>query len=66
MPDDVTPERVAVMAAAARVPLTAESCARVARAAGPTAARFAATNLALAFEVEPSTYTAIARREIEP
>jgi hypothetical protein len=65
MPDDVTPERVAVMAAAARVPLNAETCARVARAVGPTAARFAGVDLALTFEVEPSTYTAIARREIK-
>jgi hypothetical protein len=66
MPDDVTPERVAVMAAAARVSLDAETCARVARAVGPTASRFAAVNLALTFEVEPSTFTAIARQEIEP
>jgi hypothetical protein len=66
MADLVTPERVAVMAAAARVSLDPETSARVARAVGPTASRFAAVNLALAFEVEPSTFAAIARREIEP
>lgn len=64
MPDDVTPERIAVLAAAARVPLDAAGAARVARAVNPTVTRFAAENLALPIEVEPATYVVIARKEI--
>ena len=64
MPDEVTPERIAVMSTAARVPLDAESCARVARAVSPTIMRFAAADVAIEFEVEPSSFTAIARAEI--
>jgi hypothetical protein len=64
MPDEVTAERITVMAAAGRVPLEPATCARVARTVGPTVRRFADAGLALAFEVEPSSFTAIARREI--
>jgi hypothetical protein len=64
MPDDVTTERIAVLAAAARVPLDAAGAARVARAVSPTVARFAAENLAMPIEVEPATYVVIARKEI--
>jgi hypothetical protein len=66
MPEDITAEQVAMMAAAGRVTLGPESSARVARAVGPTAARFAAERVALPLEVEPATFTAIARREIGP
>ena len=64
MSDDVTADRVAALAKAARVPLKPDTCDRVARAIAPTVARFAAQNPAIAFEVEPASFTAIARQEI--
>jgi hypothetical protein len=64
MSDDVTPERVAVMSTAARVPLNPDSCARVARAVTPAVTRFAAMNVAIAFEIEPSSFTVMARAGI--
>jgi hypothetical protein len=63
MPDDVTPERVATIAAAARVPLAPESPARIARATAPTVTRFAAGNLALEMETEPATFIAAQRKD---
>lgn len=65
MPDDIDPERIRVIAAAARIPLGADSAARVARAVTPTVARFAAENFAVPFETEPSTFVVAQRREIE-
>jgi len=62
MPDEVTPERVAAIAAAARVPLEQTSAARVANAVNPTVARFAAQKIALPLEVEPATYAVVARQ----
>jgi hypothetical protein len=59
---DVTPERIAMMAAAARVPLPDGSAERIAKAVAPVAARMAQDDIAIAFEVEPSTYEMIARR----
>jgi hypothetical protein len=59
---DVTAERVAMMAAAARVPLPDGSAARIAKAVTPVVARMAQGDIAVAFEVEPATYTMIARR----
>ncbi len=64
MPDEVTRDRVAAIAQAARVPLVAESAARVARATSPTAARFAAANVGLRFEIEPASFVVMQRREI--
>jgi hypothetical protein len=64
MPDEVTAERVAILARAGRVPLAEEAASRVARATSPTAARFAAANVELSFETEPSSFTALQRREI--
>ena len=64
MPDDVSPERVRLIAAAARVPLEAASPARIARAVTPPVTRFAAEKLAIPFEVEPSTFVVVQRREI--
>jgi hypothetical protein len=58
---DVTPERVAMMAKAARIPLPDGSPARIAKAVTPVAARMAQEDIAIAFEVEPATYTMIAR-----
>ncbi len=66
MPDEVTPERVAVFAASARIPLDEASAARVARAVSPTKARFAAEGIALPLEVEPASFLAAARKEIAP
>jgi hypothetical protein len=59
---DVTPERVAIMAAAARVSLPEGSPARIAKAVTPVVTRMAQDDIAIAFEVEPSTYELIARR----
>ena len=63
MPDDVTPERVTTIAAAARVPLAPESPPRIARATTPTVTRFAAENLALELETEPATFVAVQRKD---
>jgi hypothetical protein len=63
MSDEVSADRVAVIAAAARVPIEPDSCARVARAVTPTVTRFAAQGLTIGFEVEPSSFTVIARQE---
>jgi hypothetical protein len=62
MPDEVTPGRVAAIAAAARVPLEQTSAARVANAVNPTVTRFAAQQIALPLEVEPATYAVVARQ----
>lgn len=63
MPDDVTPERVAAIAAAARVPLADDAPARIARATAPAAGRFAAENIAFAMETEPATFVAVQRKD---
>ena len=63
MPNEVTPERVAAIAAAARVPLEQSSAARVAKAVNPTVTRFAAQMIALSLEVEPATYAIVASQE---
>ena len=60
MPDEVAPERVAAIAAAARVPLEQTSAARVAKTVNPTVTRFAAQMIALPLEVEPATYAVVA------
>ena len=64
MPDEVTAERIAAMAEAARVPLAPGSAARIARATGPTITRFAAEKVDIALETEPSTFVAVQRQEI--
>jgi hypothetical protein len=61
MPEDVTPERVAAIATAARVPLDQTAATRVARAVNPTVTRFAAEKIALPLEVEPATFAVVAR-----
>lgn len=57
-------ERVALIAAAVRVPLAPESRVRIARAVTPTLSRFGAAGVTLTFEIEPSSLTVIAREEI--
>jgi len=64
MPDEVTPERVAMIAAAARVPITPEACARVARAVTPPVARLSATPVTLALETEPASFLVVLRQEL--
>jgi len=64
MSGEVTSERVAVIATAARIPLDTDSSARVARAVTPAIAQFAAADVSIDFEVEPSTFAAIARADI--
>jgi len=61
MPDDVTPERVAAIAAMARVRLTPEDAARIARAVTTPVRRLA--DIALEMEVEPATFVAVQRKD---
>jgi hypothetical protein len=62
MPEDVTPERVAAIATAARVPLDQTAATRVARAVNPTVTRFTAEKIALPLEIEPATFAVVAHR----
>jgi hypothetical protein len=62
MPEDVTPERVAGVATAARVPLDQTAATRVARAVHPTVTRFTAEKIALPLEIEPATFAVVAHR----
>jgi hypothetical protein len=41
------------------VPLAADGPARIARAVTPTVARFAAENIAMPLETEPSSFTVV-------
>lgn len=63
MPDDVSAERVATIAAAARVPLDVGSAERIAVATAATVKRFAAGAIACPFETEPASYAIVARRD---
>ena len=63
MPDDVPPERVAALAAAARVSLSADAAARIARAVTPMLTRFAAGAIAMPLETEPSTFAAVQHKD---
>ncbi len=62
MVEKVTPERISVMAQAARVPLPEGSPARIAKALTPVVARMAQDDIAVTFETEPATYVAVARK----
>ena len=61
MPDDVSPENVAAVAAMARVPLTPEDAARIARAVTSPVRRLA--DIAMEMEVEPATFVAVQRKD---
>ena len=63
MADDMTADRVALFAAAARVQLDAAAAARVARAVSPTVGRFSAPDIVIPFEVEPATFLAVQHRD---
>ena len=60
---DVSPERVAALAAAARVPLAEDAPARIARAVAPTVTRYAAENIAIPLETEPSSFVVAQRKD---
>jgi hypothetical protein len=62
MGDNVTPERVVILAAAARVPISDGAASRIAKAVAPTIARMSAQNIQLQLEIEPSTFVAVARK----
>jgi hypothetical protein len=62
---DVTPDRVAAIAAAARIPLEPASAARVADAVSPAVNRIAATGLEMPFETEPSSFMAVQQQELQ-
>jgi hypothetical protein len=59
MPDNVTPERIAALAAAARVPISEKGPERIARAVTPTVTRYAAENIAIPLETEPSSFLVV-------
>ena len=61
MPDDVTPDRVAAAAAMARVRLTPDDAARIARAVTTPIKRLA--DITLEMEVEPATFVAVQRKD---
>ena len=63
MPDDVSPERVATLAAAARVSLGHDGAARIARAVTPMLTRFAAAEIAMPLESEPSSFVAVQHKD---
>jgi hypothetical protein len=64
MTGEVKPDRVAAIAAAARIPLAVEDAERIARAVTPTAVRFAAAKIDLPLETEPASFVAVEWREI--
>jgi hypothetical protein len=55
--------RVAALAAAARVPLADGAAARIAGATAPTIARYAAENIAMPLETEPSSFLVVQLRD---
>lgn len=65
MPDHVSPERVAAIAAAAGIPLRQSTDARIARGVSSTAGRFRTGNVDVPFEAEPATYLVVAHGEIK-
>jgi hypothetical protein len=62
MPDKVTPERIAVLAKAARVPIPGTSPERITNATAAVILRMAEESIALPMEVEPATFVVIARK----
>jgi len=66
MPKDVAPERVAAIAAAARIPLARKGAERIARVVTMPVTRFATANIALDIEVEPATFIIVQRKDTQP
>jgi hypothetical protein len=63
MPDDISPERVAVLAAGSRVALPPDGASRISRAVTPMLMRFAAGAIAMPLETEPSTFVAVQHKD---
>ncbi len=63
MPDPVSPERIAALAAAARVPLGEGAAARIAGAVTPTVTRYTAENIALPLETEPASFIVVQMKD---
>ena len=60
---DVSPERIAALAAAARVPIPEVAPERIARAVTPTVTRYAAENIAMPLETEPSSFLVVQHKD---
>jgi hypothetical protein len=60
---DVATERVAALAAAARVQLPDGAAARIAGATAPTIARYAAENIVMPLETEPSSFLVVQHKD---
>jgi hypothetical protein len=65
MPKEIAPQRVATIAAAARIPLPRNGAERIARVVTMPVTRFAGANIALDIEVEPATFTAVQRKDAQ-
>ena len=65
MPKEVSPDRVAAIAKAARMPVGGSGAKRIARAVTTPVTRFATANIALDIEVEPATFVAIQRKDAQ-
>ncbi len=61
---DVSPGRIAAIAAAARIPIEPGTPERVAGAVSMPVNRLSEANLVLPMEVEPSTFMAVQQKEI--
>jgi len=65
MAKEVSPDRVAAIARAARVPVAGSGAQRIARTVTTPVNRFASANIALDMEVEPATFVAIQRKDAQ-
>ena len=59
---ELTAERVMSIAIAARIPLSRKTAERVVKSMTPVVAQFIHVDISIAFEVQPATYTIVARR----
>lgn len=62
---DISPDRVATIAVAARIPLAEGRAARIAAAVGPLVARYAAGDIAMPLETEPSSYLLVQHKDAD-
>jgi hypothetical protein len=60
---DVSPDRVAAIAAAARIPLAEGRAARIASTVTPMVASYVAGNIAMPLETEPSSYLVVQHKD---
>ncbi len=61
---DISPQRIAVIAEAARIPIEPASAERVARAVAPAVNRLDVAKLTIPLEIEPSSFAVVQQREI--